>query len=119
MTAKKEKPYCQGRVWNGWSHASCLNGASMEHEGKYYCKTHHPPTVEAKRKARNEKWQADWDLQQTKSANEAARKAEIQRRAACFDDLLAALVDMVEIAESQGHICKQARAAINKATQQE
>ncbi len=91
----------------------------MEHEGKHYCKTHHPPTVAAKMEARHAKWQSEWAAKQAKQKMQADAEAEMHRRAECFDDLLAALVDMVEIAESQGHIVKRARAAIAKATQQE
>lgn len=38
---------------NGWSGVPCGRNAAYEFDGKHYCKTHHPPAVEARNSARN------------------------------------------------------------------
>lgn len=51
--------------------------AKYEHLGKWYCKTHHPPTFKAKEAERDRQWKADWDREKAARANAAAiRKAE-------------------------------------------
>jgi hypothetical protein len=49
----------------------------MEHEGKFFCTSHHPPTVEAKNKLRHERW-----------AKESAASREKFRREAAMEKLL-------------------------------
>ena len=70
---------------------SCHNSAKHEHEGAWYCKTHHPPTVEAKRAARTNAWKKDYDERMAAHEAQHRQQAEHARRAECFDDLLAAL----------------------------
>ena len=43
------KPSCQALVTRGWV---CGVGARYEFEGRHYCKTHHPPTAQARDDAR-------------------------------------------------------------------
>ncbi len=74
-----EKHTCCARIYSGYlsSHA-CGKGAAYEHEGKWYCKTHHPPTAKAKNEARNAKWQAELDEKRARekaAADAAAVKA--------------------------------------------
>ena len=80
---------CEGKVWGYTKYLPCGKTARYEHEGRWYCKRHHPPTVEAKLDARNKKWEEDSRsrLQAAKEANEA--RAEMQRRAAAYDGLIA------------------------------
>ena len=80
---------CEGKVWGHTKYLPCGKTARYEHEGRWYCKRHHPPTVEAKLDARNKKWEEDSRsrLQAIKEANEA--RAEMQRRAAAYDGLIA------------------------------
>ena len=74
------KPSCQALVTRGWV---CGVGARYEFEGKHYCKTHHPPTAQAKADAqqtiRNEEWLARNDAiskeRQDAKANLAALRA--------------------------------------------
>ena len=35
----------------------CLDDGTLEHDGHWYCKQHHPPTVAAYNKERNERWE--------------------------------------------------------------
>lgn len=70
------KPKCCGQVSPPGSYRSynCGKNASLEHDGKHYCKLHHPPTVWAKRDARNAKLDAEWE--------------EKKRRADAYDQLV-------------------------------
>ena len=118
------KPRCQGMNWSGSWRVQCRHGASLEHEGKHFCKRHHPPTMQAKGEARQAEWRerTDREIAAREAANAASK--EINRRAALFPDLLDALQkiaaiqnqsdgpDWEEIEEARGI----ANAAIAKAT---
>lgn len=80
---------CEGMVWCHTKYLPCGKTARYEHEGRWCCKRHHPPTVQAKLDARNKKFEEDWKsrLQAAKEANEA--RAEMQRKAAAYDGLIA------------------------------
>lgn len=84
------KPKCCGKVSpaGSWRSYPCGKNASMEHEGKHYCKTHHPPTVQAKRDASQAKWKAEWkaECEREKANRDAA--AEQKRRADCYEQLV-------------------------------
>ncbi len=82
---------CREKVWHGYTSYSCGKKAKHEHEGHWYCKTHHPPTVEAKNKARNERFEKEWAAKREQDALEAMQKAEQQRRADLYPELLEAL----------------------------
>jgi hypothetical protein len=73
-----------------WSHA-CGVTARHEHNGVMYCKTHHPPTAQAKDAARRAAWQADFDARQAIRAAEYAASKERDRRAELFPVLLRVL----------------------------
>ncbi len=90
---------CEGEVWSGYSYHSCGKKAKHEHEGKWYCKTHHPPTVEAKDKARDERWEKEWAAKRERDALEAAQKAEQQRRATLYPDLIQAMREIARLLE--------------------
>ena len=85
------KPKCCGQVWpaGAWRSYPCGKNASMEHEGKHYCKTHHPPTVQAKRDASHAKWQAQWEAQRVREQAARDAAAEQKRRADAYDRLIA------------------------------
>ena len=88
--SKAVKPKCCGQVWpaGAWRSYTCGNNASMEHEGKHYCKTHHPPTVQAKRDASHAKFQAQFDAQRVREQAERDAAAEQKRRADAYDQLV-------------------------------
>ncbi|MCK9524330.1 MAG: hypothetical protein M0R49_00160 [Limnochordia bacterium] len=44
---------CCGRVFDGWHSHPCGNKASVEREGKFYCKVHDPVRIEEKAKIRD------------------------------------------------------------------
>jgi hypothetical protein len=85
---------CRAKVWHGYASYSCGKKAKHEHEGHWYCKTHHPPTVEAKYKARENRFQQEWAAKRERDALEAAQKAEQQRRATLYPDLIQAMRDI-------------------------
>ena len=80
---------CEGQVWTGLRYYPCNNIGRQEHDGKWYCKRHHPPTVAAKEAARKEKWEADWAEQKRAMEEARAAREETQRRADAYDGLVA------------------------------
>jgi hypothetical protein len=100
----------------------CGKNAKYEHEGKWFCKIHHPPTVAEKNKARNERWEKKWAAH----CERVEQKAEQQRRADLYPELLGALQNIAATArlaeEFKSDWCaaatgmvRMARAAIAKA----
>lgn len=94
---------CKGEVWFHMRYLPCGKTARYEHEGRWYCKRHHPPTMQAKLDARNKQLEEDRKsrLQAAKEANEA--RAEMQRKAAAYDGLIAqrsALLEALRLARS-------------------
>ena len=86
-----EQHKCCGKVGNGFSFFRCDRNAKYEHLGKWYCKTHHPPTVWAKREARSAEWIKEFAARQLASKEAQAAKDEAARRAALYPELLEAL----------------------------
>ena len=82
---------CQGQVFGHYRMVSCGKKAGHEHEGRWFCKTHHPPTIEEKRAAKTAKWNAEWDAKMAREKKAKEDKAEMERKAAMFDELLKAI----------------------------
>ena len=84
------KPKCCGQVSRAgpWGSYQCGKNASMEHEGKHYCKTHHPPTVKAKLDASRAKWRAEQDAQRAREQAASEAAAEQKRRSDAYDQLV-------------------------------
>jgi hypothetical protein len=80
---------CVGRVWSPGAFRShqCGKTAAYEHEGQWYCKTHHPPT----RRAKRERAMKEWSEKVADSKQAEVERAEMERRAALFPVLLEAL----------------------------
>jgi hypothetical protein len=113
---------CKGRVYQGLGYGfrPCGNNAAHEHEGHWFCKTHHPPTIKAKSDARTAGWNAKWDAQNVANKAESAANAEQKRRADCYPDLLAALEYAMEFLQDWEDLtgetyARKARSAIAKA----
>jgi hypothetical protein len=85
---------CNRRIWRGMSSHSCGKKAKYEHNGAWYCKTHHPPTVRAKTDARNEMWRKQWEEQRERSEQQEAQRAEQNRRATLYLHLIQAMRDI-------------------------
>jgi len=53
---------CEKYVWRGhYGSGACSNTAKFEHNGRWFCKTHHPPNVAAKQAAKQAARSAKWD----------------------------------------------------------
>jgi hypothetical protein len=65
-------------------------------DGKFYCKQHLPSNMDAKRKERNAAWDAKWKAEREATIKQQDERAELERRAACYPDLLAACEELVE-----------------------
>lgn len=64
-------------MYSNWSSHNCGKNAKYEHEGKWYCGTHNPPVVAARRKARDDKWKQDMDKDKAlNNARKAVNTAE-------------------------------------------
>jgi hypothetical protein len=117
---------CEGRIYQGpgFGFKPCGKNAAYEHEGKWFCKTHHPPTIKAKSAARTADLQAKWAAQDKASKAKSAAKAEQKRRADCYPDLLAALKECAAVCAGETmnkngliRALEMSRAAIAKATE--
>ena len=87
MNHTQGKPQCCGSVrGDGWGRPhQCARSGTLEHEGKLYCKTHHPPTVKAKDEERSARWRAEWAAEKAASEKKSAEAAEIKSKAAEYD----------------------------------
>jgi hypothetical protein len=96
---------------------ACGRTAQYEHLGKWYCKTHHPPTVWAKREARSAEWDKEFAARQLAIKEAQAAKDEAARRAALYPELLEALKRIADPRNIHfaGDAQVVARAAIAKA----
>lgn len=121
------KHTCQERVFQGagFGFKDCGRGAKYDYEGKHYCGTHHPPTVQAKRDAKRDEWMRRLDAERAARERNARAMAEQKRRADCFPALLEALQDTFAMLETRllrdtfgSEWVEKARAAIAAATAQ-
>jgi len=75
-----EKHRCCAEVWpkGGYHPGRCERMASVERDGRHYCKQHDPVAVKARDDERNAKWEAKWCLARAKTtyANAAVALAE-------------------------------------------
>ncbi len=69
----------------------CGKTAKFERDGKHYCGTHDPVSRRARDDAKSAERKARWDAENQRSRAASAAAAEQNRRADCYDDLLAAL----------------------------
>jgi hypothetical protein len=83
-TGNREPMKCIAAIWSGYSHSQCTRAKSIGD----YCKQHDPATVEAKRKAKFEAWDAKWAASNAKHARESRLAREYPRIAQEFIDFL-------------------------------
>ena len=117
----RTKHTCEGHVFSNYLSRPCGKSAAHEHEGHWYCKTHHPPAVAAKSAARSELLQAKWDAEREAARAKRLAADEQKRRADCYDDLLTELrliagTDPVDAAWDPQRAVRVARAASARAT---
>ena len=82
---------CQGRIFSDYRTYTCGNKAGHEHEGRWFCKMHHPPTIKEKQAVKTAKWNAEWAAKIALEKKVRKDKAEMERKAAMYDELLSAL----------------------------
>jgi hypothetical protein len=109
-----DKHTCCGEIWHGFGFNRCNRGAKYAHEGHWYCKTHHPPTAQQKKEAWRTALEEKLDAERKAREEAAAAKAETERRAALYPELLEAL-NNIEVSTHDAMTAALARAAIAKA----
>ena len=82
---------CNGTILRNYWTYRCGVTAKYEHEGSWYCKTHHPPTVKANDAARSAKFRAKLDAERDAAQAKKLAADEQKRRADCYDELMEAL----------------------------
>lgn len=84
---------CAQRIFepNGYYSSQCSRRGILEHDGKLWCKQHHPPTAEAKDAERRKRRDEKWAEQDRKLAASKAAWDELRRKAEAYDRLVAAL----------------------------
>lgn len=50
---------CVKMTYSNWTHHPCTRNGKYEHEGKAYCKIHHPPSIAEKNAARDKRWEEE------------------------------------------------------------
>lgn len=85
---RHEKPVdpkrCAASVWDNWTNYQCRRKGILEHQGRLWCKQHHPPTYDAKRRAKQAKWEAlDREIEQkARDAEDIPKFRALAKRAA-------------------------------------
>ena len=87
---------CSGRVFRNYHHYQCGKTAKKEHNGKWYCGTHHPDAVQTRRDKADEKYNK-WSAEQSAKFAKQARDA---KRAELFQDLVNALSELYAVTPS-------------------
>ena len=113
-----DKHTCCGSVWGGFGFHRCGRGAKYAHEGNWYCKTHHPPTAQQKKEAWRTALEGKRDAERKVREEAAAVKAETERRAALYLELLEVLRRIATVNAMDYEYQAWARAAIAEAEAQ-
>lgn len=94
MKPKTEKPRCAKQivyyVGLGRYARPCKCSGLYEHEGKLWCRKHHPPTASETAKVRDGVWDAKWERERKarqKSEARAAILAELEAKAKAFHEM--------------------------------
>ncbi len=105
---------CEKRVYTGGSFRGhlCNKKAKVKDKGKWLCGLH-SPDADARRKEKSDAKYREWDSQQREKRKQSDL---IQHKVNCFDELLAALKEVVAIADRKTNEFDRAKAAIDKAT---
>jgi hypothetical protein len=96
-----DKHTCCGEIWHGFGFNRCGRGAKYAHEGNWYCKTHHPPTAQQKKEAWRTAFGGKLDAERKAREEAAAAKAETERRAALYPELLEVVQKYIAWAEAE------------------
>lgn len=85
---------CEEKIWSGFHAHPCGNKAKYEHDGTWYCKRHHPPSVAEKRRLRDERWEREWSARSAR--NDLNKKRESLR-----DDLEQLAIECADMSITQ------------------
>lgn len=91
-----EKHTCEHQTYSRWTYHACGKTAKYEHDGKWYCGTHYPPNVEARREKKSQKWQQKWDYE---SSLRDARTAVLLAEKNVIDEVERAVESKIELPE--------------------
>jgi hypothetical protein len=84
------KPTCCKKVGT-WLTNTCGKPSKVVHEGKHYCGIHNPIAIAEKYAVKTAAWHAEWAARDVSRDAAKAKQLEIERRAACYPELLEAL----------------------------
>lgn len=89
---------CSKRVYGGSFHGhACERPAKYEHEGVAFCGTHYPPNVEAREQKRKAEREAEEKRKHDLRDANSRKYRDMEFKASCFDELLSALKEAVDI----------------------
>ena len=77
-------------TYGSWGQYSCYKGAKFERDGKWFCGTHVPVVVKARREKNDAAWQIKYNAEKARTEEIWAKEAETQRRADLYPELLEA-----------------------------
>ena len=89
--AMTEKHQCAGntRPSGAWYRPSrCPRNGTLEHDGKWWCKQHHPPSVKERDEVKHAGWDADWAASDKARMEAKAAQAELERRSRAYDAVM-------------------------------
>ena len=115
---------CAAMTYDGRAQYPCPNPGKIARDGKHFCGMHDPVAVREKYDAREAQRKAARKVELAAQLASDSASAEQARKAACFDDLLAALQDVIGWVSGRERwhtdepekAVDRARAAIAKAT---
>lgn len=82
---------CEATVFGDRCHNhQCIRTGCVKREGKLYCKQHDPVAVEARQKAREAKWNREWNAKDAAYKKQRTAQKLLERKAALVDELMAA-----------------------------
>ena len=98
MKTKQEKPRCAGHTHDTVSGlCPCSFAGTLPHDGKLWCKIHHPPSRAGKIEKTREQWRKEW-------AEEDAIAAKSRARAAILEELAGLAINATYPGTSAGAI---------------
>ena len=76
------KQICDGLVWSGFHNVFCGRKAGYEHEGRHFCKTHHPPSMKERSDKSFQLYKEKWEkIAAARTASETAADEMAQNAA--------------------------------------
>lgn len=67
-----DKTPCAGKRFKDYRYVPCANPGKLEHDGKMWCGTHHPPSIKARQEARDAAYEAQLKREREARYNAAA-----------------------------------------------